>query len=64
MKNFLCGKKMSISSHCSVCGSTFRETGDFMNFQSTNGKVQNDNRSLTPNENDLDVPTVTHERLE
>jgi hypothetical protein len=55
---------MSISSHCSVCGSTFREAGDFMNFQSTDGKVQNDNRFLTPNENDLDVPTVTHEGLE
>jgi hypothetical protein len=26
--------------------------------------VQNDNRFLTPNENDLDVPTVTHEGLE
>jgi hypothetical protein len=52
---------MRISLHC---GSTFREAGDYEFSDSTNGKIQKKNRSLTPNGNNLGVPTVTYDELE
>jgi hypothetical protein len=35
-----------------------REHNEFTD--STNGEIQNENRHVTPNGNDLDVSTVTH----
>jgi hypothetical protein len=40
--------KMGVSSHCSICGSTFRKAGEQDEFShSAVGKIQNENQSMT-----------------